>query len=225
MVDNISIARKKELDQPDPFLESLNKSVKMAGKYRKQLIWGLCTVLAVVLIVSGTLYSIKSSERNASELLADTMAKYSSDDPVKGYEAVKDSFALILEDYSNTTAGRMARMRFAEICSRATQFDKALELYRTALKENKGDAAMENIIGVALGHTCLILNRPEEAEQYFKDVVSSKSTLLKDEARFNLGLMLAARGDAAAGNEQFKSLIADYPDSMYTPVAKDRLVQ
>ncbi len=223
MVDKISIARKKELEQPDPFLEMLHRGMAYATRYKKRLTLLACLVLAVILIVSGTLYSIQSSEKKASMLLTEALGAYKGQDPAARYGAVKDDFVGILNDYPNTAAGRLARVRFAAICFKASQFDQAYELYLTALDDFKGDAAMENLFLAALGHICQAREKPEEARNYFKKIADGSSPLLKDEALFNLGMILADEGNKEESLKLFQLIVSDYSDSLYRPMAEERV--
>ena len=127
MVDKISNARKKELEQPDPFLEALQGYANAYTKYRKQILMGVCAVVAVVVVFSGTVYSIKRSEEKASGFLAQTLSLYSDVDPVKGYETVKDDVAEFLESYPNTAAATQAGFGLPRSHSRRLNLRKPMK--------------------------------------------------------------------------------------------------
>ncbi len=223
MVDKISNVRKRELEQPDPFLETLQGWATASKKFRKQIVWAVCAVVAVVTIFSGTVYSIKRSEEKASGFLAQTLSRYSDVDPVKGYETVKDDVAEFLESYPNTAAATQARVRFAEIAFKASKFEEAHTMYLAALDDFKGDAAMENLLLASLGRTCQALERHDEAETWFRKISEGKSPLLKGEALFNLGVLLADKGDTAASQKLFKTLVSDHGESFYKPMVEARI--
>ncbi|MEA1968432.1 MAG: tetratricopeptide repeat protein [Thermodesulfobacteriota bacterium] len=223
MVDKISHARKKELEQPDPFLESIHNGINKAVKYKKQLIWISCAVVAVIVIFTGTVYSIRTAGNNASALLTDALERYSDKDPVKGYDAVKDDFKTIMDEYSNTAAGRVAMIRFAEICYKASKLDQAYEMYQTALDEFSSDPVMNNLLLASLGHTCQAQKRYKEALKYFKKIVKGKSSFLKDEALFNMGILFAHTGDEKESEKVFKQIVSDHGASLYLPMAENRL--
>ncbi|MCP4114646.1 MAG: tetratricopeptide repeat protein [Desulfobacteraceae bacterium] len=223
MVDKISNARKKELEQPDPFLEALQEYANASKKYRKQIIWVLCAVVAVVSVFSGTIYSIKRSEEKASGFLAQTLSRYSDADPVKGYETVKDDVGEFLESYPNTAAATQARVRFAEIAFKASKYEEAHKMYLAALDDFKKDASMGNLLMAALGRTCQALERHDEAEKWFRKISGGKSPLLKGEALFNLGVLLADKGDTAESRKLFETLVSDHEGSFYKPMVEARL--
>ncbi|HKK90791.1 MAG TPA: tetratricopeptide repeat protein [Desulfobacteraceae bacterium] len=225
MVDKISRARKKELEQPDPFLEALYNGLEKAGKYKKQIVWIAAAVAAVVVIFAGTVYNIQKAGSSASTLLAQTLEKYSGQEPVEGYEAVKEDFNKLLEQYANTSAGRVALVRYAGICYKASKFDKAREMYEKALDQFSDDPVMHNLIQVSLGHACQAGDQYDRAEASFREVVDGDNPFLKDEALFNLGILLAVQGVEKESNTFFKTIVSDHKDSLYFPVAESRLAK
>ncbi|SMC52058.1 Tetratricopeptide repeat-containing protein [Desulfocicer vacuolatum DSM 3385] len=223
MSEKISNARKKELEQPDPILEALYKGVALARAYQKQLIWTSCAIFAVIIIVSGTIYSINASDEKASVLLSQALETYSTMAPAEGYEAVHKDLNKLMEEYPNTGAGKMGRVRFAEICYDAGKFDKALTLYQGVLADFSHDPIMENLIQVALGHTCQMLENDDRATEIFKAVLQGKSAFLKDEALFNLGLLAEKAGKDDQSSGYFNQILSDHPQSIYATVARSRV--
>lgn len=221
MVDKISSARKKELEQPDPFLESLYRGVGTAQKYKKPLIGLFCAVVIVFLIGYGTVYTIKSSDLKASEMLSEALSRYADgENPGTGYTAVKDDFLKLLDEYPNTSAGRLALLRFAEICYKAAAYDQAFIYYEKALHKFRDDPAMKNLLLSSLGHTSQALKKYGDAEKYFKTIVDGNNTLLTDEALFNLGILAMENGNNEKGMQWFSRIVSEHPQSMYKTMAE-----
>ena len=200
MVDKISNARKKELEQPDPFLESLYRGMETAQKYKKQLIWLSCALVAIFVISYGAIYTIRSSEQKASIMLSGALTKYEKfENARKGYADVKDDLLILLDEYPNTSAGRIASVRFAQICYEAAEYDQALNMYKKALQSFKDDPAIKNLLLTSLGHTCQAMKKNDDAQNYFKTIADGKSDLAKDEALFNLGMLAMESGNREQG--------------------------
>ncbi len=223
MVDKISRARKKELEQPDPFMESMQSGIDFCVKHKKQVTWIVSLILIVVIVLFGTIYSIKSSEDKASTLLAETLNVYNNKGPAKGYDAVKGSFSKILEKYSNTDAGRLARVDFAAISYKAADFNKAHSLYLEALDDFKDDSAVRNLLLASLGHTCQAEKKYDEADKYFKEITNGSSPLLKAEALFNIGMINVTNGHEKESIKMFKEIVSEHSDSLYEPLAENRI--
>ena len=210
-------------EQMDPFQKKVFEGMAFARRHKKPLVIAGCAVLAVILIFSGVLYSIRNAERNASGLLARTLNTYHkmSSEGSDGYEAVTEDFRKLLEEYPNTKAGKIGKFRFAGICYDATKYDRAYELYNRALSDFKNDPVMESLIHNALGRTCIALEKYEEAERYFKKVSDVEKSVMKDEALFSLG-MIAEKSGRNTDDEFYRDLLENHPQSIYQPLAQSK---
>lgn len=223
MATKISNARKKELEQPDPFLEFLYHWLDRANAYRKQLIWAGCALLAVIVIASGTVYTIRSSDSKASALLASALKTDEGQTAKEGFAAARPALETLTTSYPNTSAGRMGRIHFAKMAYDAGEFETAKSLYQDALAEFGDDPVLGNTLHLALGHTCRMLGQAGEAETHFKAVADGSSDYMKDEALFNLGLLAEEKGEGA--DTYFSRIVSDYADSIYVEMARSRMIE
>jgi predicted negative regulator of RcsB-dependent stress response len=164
---HVSNERKKELQQLDPLQRNLLKALAFTTTYKKQLLWVIGAVVVVAVVFAGVMISFNRAENKASDLVAGAMERYRSlaDDPKAGpYLAVAEDFHTVLNNYANTSAGRMAQLRFAGICMDAGEYDQAGKWFEKAL-ENVGDqAGMRNFILSSLGHVWLAQNDLDRAK-------------------------------------------------------------
>ncbi|MCK5310538.1 MAG: tetratricopeptide repeat protein [Desulfobacteraceae bacterium] len=220
----VSNERRKELEELDPFQENLLKAIDYIKTYKKQLILIALGFAAVIVIFSVVIFNIKSSESKASLLLNETLIEYSKiKDSKEGFLAIESNFSKLFEDYSNTAAGKMAKIKFAKICYDAADYKKAYEYYKKALSDYKSDPAIESLILSSLGRTCLALDNFKEAEAYFVKITKKNDAILKDEALYNLGMIAEKTGDKTASHDFYKKIILDYPDSIYKALAQNKL--
>lgn len=220
----VSNERKKELEQLDPFQENLLKVITYAKEYKKQLILIAAALVLVAVVFSGIMYSFQKSENTAGILVSQALSKYAkADDPDKGYLEVKDDFQIIFTDYANTTAGKMAKVRFAKICYDASKFDPSYQYYKESLEIFKNKALMENFLLASLGHVSLARKEFEDAKKYFLQIEKGKSDLLKDEARFALAMLDEAADNTADSKKMYEKIVMDFENSMYKPIAKSKM--
>jgi hypothetical protein len=220
----VSNERRKELEQMDPFQENLIKAIAFAKAYKKQLGLVIGALVLIVAVVSAILYSFERAENTASALLSQALQSYAdANDSQKGYERVKDDFEVLFKDYTNTAAGRQARLEYAKICFDVSKFDQSEAYYKEALGLFSHEALMENFILVSLGHVSLAKKDEAAAVQYFEQVKNSKTPLLKDEALFALGLIAEASGRPAESRAAFEKIVSDFETSLYYPVAKSKI--
>jgi tetratricopeptide (TPR) repeat protein len=222
---NVSNERKKELRQLDPLQRNLLNALAFAGTYKKQLLWVLGAVVVVAVVFAGIMTSFKRAENKASDLVAGAMERYRSlaHDPNAAYQAVADDFQTVLNNYANTSAGRIAQLRFAGICMDAGQYDQAGKWFEKAL-ENMGDqAGMRNFVLSSLGHVWLAKNDLERAKAYFIQIETGKSDLLKDEARFLLAKIYEDLNNDAESLKMYDMLANDAQGSIYSDLARSRV--
>jgi len=221
---NVSNERKKELEQIDPFQESLLKALAYAGENKKPIFLILGAIVVVGVIFSGIMFSFKKSENTASDLVSKAVAKYSQAiDPAKGFETVKGDFETVFSDYSNTSAGKIARVKFAKICFDAGQYDRAFELYKEALDEFKNDSGMKNFLLSSLGHVSQAKNDLDKAKSYFLQIETGNSNLLKDDARFALAGLYEISNDMESSLKMYEKIVNDHENSIYRGIAESKI--
>ena len=217
----VSNERKKELEQMDPFQENLLKAMAYAKKHKKTIAAALGGIVAVIAIFVGILTSFQHSENRASEMVARAVKEYAgAQDPKTGFEAVKDDFLALFQDYANTSAGRMARMKFAKICFDAGEYDTALEMYNKAYEIFGKDPGLKNFLLAALGSTCQAKKDYQRARSYFTKIETSDSALSKDEALFALAGLHEVEKEPEACRKLYEKLAAEYKDSIYHDIAE-----
>lgn len=220
----VSNERKKELEQIDPFQASLLKVLAYVKENKKQLLWVLGAIIVVGITFSGIMMSFKNSENIASERVAKASLQAAGiDDPKKRFEAVKDDFQAVFADYSNTSAGRMAKVKFAKICFDAGEYDKAFDLYKDALESFKGEAGMKNFLLASLGHVSQAKNDLDKAKFYFLEIETGDSGLLKDEARFALAGLYEAANDKESSLKMYEKIVKEHEDSIFRGIAESKV--
>lgn len=212
----------------DPFQEGLTKSVKWASAHKQQLMISVGALVGVVVVFSAIMFSFKQSEIKASELAAKAYEKYEEQysqdrDARKGYDAVKDDFKTLLDEYPNTSAGRMALINFGKICFEAKDYDQAFDLYSRALSSMGDKAGVKNFLLCALGTTCELRNDLEQAKSYYMRVEEGTSNLLKDDARFALALIYEKLNDTDAGHQMYEKIAESQGASMYKAIAQAKI--
>ena len=224
----VSNERKKELDQMDPFQKGLSKFLGWATAHKKQLLISVCALVGVVVVFSVVVFNSKQSEIKASELAAQTYEEYEKQysqdrDALKGYNAVKDDFQTLLDQYPNTCAGRMALVNFGKICFEAKEYDQAFDLYSQALSTVGDEAGVENLLLCAMGTICELKNDLEQGKSYYLRVEESASNLLKDDARFALALIYEKLNDVEKSRQMYEKIAESEDTSVYQSIAQARV--
>ena len=220
----VSNERKKELEQIDPFQESLLKAMAYAKEYKKQLILITGTIVLVAVVFSGIMYNFQKAENTAALLVSQTLTQYATiNDPDKGYLETKDAFQNIFTEYANTIAGKLAKVKFAKICYDASKFDQSYQYYKESLEILKNEAQMENFLLASLGNVSLARKELKEAEKYFLQIEQGKTNLLKDEAKFTLAMLYETGDKKGESKKLYEKIVTEYETSMYRPIAQSKM--
>jgi len=220
------VSRKKLLKEPDEFITFSGKLIRFGRTYRLQLAVGLGALFAILIIVSGVRFFAIKGEQKAFAALKKAQANYEAliaeSEPGEAYEKVKPQFELLLDKYSNRQGGRLARIVYAHISYAGGAYQDAIDLYQEALDDFKDNPLMSHGLLSGLGYSHEALNEDAEAVKYFEMIVDGPDQILKDEALFHLGTLYQKTGDYTESRKAFDTIVADYPDSIYLELAKEK---
>lgn len=220
----VSNERKKELEQIDPFQAGLLKAITYAKEYKNQLLLIAGAFVLVAVVFASVMYSFQKSEKTASTLVTQILAKYDkADDPQKGYIETENDFTAIFADYPNTAAGKQALIQFAKISYDASKFDQSYKYYQKALEIFKNEALINNFLLASLGNTCIARKDFEGARKYFMQIKQGQSELLKDEAQFALAMLYEAENNETESKKIYKEIVEQYANSMYISIAQSKI--
>jgi predicted negative regulator of RcsB-dependent stress response len=220
----VSNERRKELEQIDPFQENFLRTLAYVKENKKQFLLILGAIIGVIVIFTGIMFSFEKSENIASDLVAKAVIAYAeANDPIKGFNATKDDFEKVFSDYSNTSAGRIGKVKFAKICFDAGEYDRAFELYKEALEMFKNEAGMKNFLLASLGHVSQARNDVDTAKSYFLQIETGTSDLLKDEAQFALAGIYEASNDKASSLKMYEKIVNGQENSIYKSIAESKI--
>lgn len=117
----------------------------------------------------------------------------------------------------------MGRALFANICYDAGEIGKAIELYEKALSDFGHDPSLKGVILNGLAYAYEANKDYDKALNNFEAVVSEPGAPMKGEALFNVARLYAKKGDAAKSAEAYKKITAEYGDSVYIQLAKEKI--
>ena len=223
----ISRSRKRELEEPDEFITVSSQVVRYISENTRQIIMGVIAAIVLVVVFSGLAYYSAQSEKAAQELLAKSIEKYADMGkeaaPEKIYQDLKPELESLLEKYPGKNAAKVARLIYAELCFNAEDYETAEKLYTRALKDYKGQPFYGNLVRKNLAYTFEAKKNYKAAINQMEGVLAQEEVKMKDEVLFNLGRLYAENDQKDREAESLKKLIAEFPNSDYTGIAKERL--
>jgi tetratricopeptide (TPR) repeat protein len=211
--------RKELLKEPDEFITTTGKLIQWAIKNQSQITYGLIAVAIIALGVSSYSFFGARSEAQAAHLLQQAVAKYDSlkaeKTPAEVYGAVTDDFKAIIDDYGNKENGKLARLRFANICYEAGEFRQSVALFETSLPQFEKYPLIRNQILSSLAMANFHLGEDSAAIGYFEQIVEGSLDFNKDQALFHLVDLYARAGQKDKSQDAYDKLLNDYEDSIY----------
>jgi tetratricopeptide (TPR) repeat protein len=96
-------------------------------------------------------------------------------------------------------------------------------MYEKALDDFSGSPALKNIVLSGLGQAYFLKADYPQAIRYFEMLAESKEKTLKASALFNLAWLYEETGDNEKSSASYKRLLADFPDTMYGDLVREKV--
>jgi len=219
--------RKELLKEPDEFMNLTGKLIRFATEHKNQITSAVGIIVALALIFSGYRFFSIRSERKASALLDQGLAKYeqfrNDNKPVEAYDQVSADFQMILEKYGDKQNGKIARLTYANICYNAGKYEQAIELYKRSLKDFEKHQAIHSQVVGSLGYAYEQQADYASAVTYFEQLSSAPDAITRGEALYRLGWLYDKLGNAEKSKAAYEKIISDHQDFIYIDLVKERM--
>jgi tetratricopeptide (TPR) repeat protein len=224
---NVSLERKKELQEPDEFIVLVSRVVEYAKANQKSIINGICTILIFVLVLGGYKFYSQTKEDKASIQFSNDIMWYDKETRANkdavSLQAIKDKADSFFKYYSRTAVAPLALARYAGLLFEKGNYADALAYYTKLLRSVNGDAVMKNMALCSIGQCHEAMNNPDQAVAVYEKVIAGKSDVRKDEALFHLAAIYESKGDKTKSRDAFAKITTDYPESLYKDLAKEKI--
>ncbi|MFW6082158.1 MAG: tetratricopeptide repeat protein [Desulfosalsimonas sp.] len=216
----------QEEEPRDRLVRLQNRIRVFVTAWKKQLIAAAAVVCIAAIAGAGVFYFLERARGNASEMLIQAARHYDSlgQDPDEDeLGKVRQDFEKLINTYGYTGPGKAGLLQYAEICYKAEDYGRALELYENAYGSFKDNPEFRPLALNGMAHSHAAMGENQEAVSLFEKLLEDKSPLLKDQALFNLGLLYSRAGDSEKSRKYYQQLVSDFPDSIFAEPAGDRL--
>lgn len=224
-LSTISLERKKELEQPDEFISLTSRMIQLGMAHKEKVIGAVVAVLFLCILIAGYRYFSEKAEAKAVALLSKELSRYNeamgSKSPAEALQIVKEQFNDLIDQHGGTMAGKIARIKLADMLFKAGEYDQAIKHYQEAGKDFEKIPSLKDVVFSGLGCAYETKGDWPKAAEYYQMVATNKEGAMQDEALFHLGIIYAEMGDKEKSRAAFKEIIANHPDSLYLPIAKE----
>ena len=220
------VTRKELLKEPDQFITFSGRLIAFGQRYRRSITYTVMAVLALLAVFTAVRYFTARAEIRAFALLDQYTAAYQTaraEGPLKALETVQARFDALIADYGGRTGGRLARIRYGDICYAAGRSEQAVALYEQALKDFSGEPFYRALLLNCLAQAHWQNQSLEQAADYFRQVVNTPGAPLQDKALFGLADVYEAQGKREQSRDAYRRLLGEFPSSNYAQVARERI--
>ena len=222
-----SISRKQLLNEPDKFMTFTGQLIAYGKSHLKAILSGVAIVFISLIIIATVSQVSRRNETKASERLEKLVAKYSSvlqdKDAKAAYAQVKGEFKDLFDVYGSKRSVKIARIVYGDMSYSAGDADTAIAMYSHALDDFNQSQGLKNIILSGLGHAYLLKKEYPQSIRYFEMISESQEKTLRGDALFNLAWLYETNGEKERSVAQYKQILADFPDSSYGELIKEKI--
>ena len=219
--------RKQLLKEPDQFITFSGKLIAFGRSNLKTILISTGILFSLLLTLVTARQLSQRNENRASELVEKAVAKYSTalqdTTPKTAYDRIKTDFTDIFDKYGSKNAAKIARVIYGDISYNAGDADTAIAMYTQALDDFNQSPAVKNIVLSGLGYAFVLKAEYPRSIQYFEMIVADKEKTMKSAALFNLAWLYEAAGEKEKGASMYKQLLADFPESMYGDLVREKV--
>lgn len=220
----VSLARKKELNEPDELITFSNQAADFVRENKEKVLGAIAAVVLIVVGITG--YQLYSSYYAKAAFIAyanDLKWYQEGGTTTKSLKEIKERSDAFLNKYSGTTAGTLARAKYAGIFYAEGDYNSAITLYKRLLKDLKGDSALKSMALSGLAYSYEALNKYDEAIETFKQITEEKASVKKADALFHLGMIYDLQGNKEKSREAFEKILSYHADSIYFEVVQEKI--
>jgi len=198
------VTRKQLLKEPDEFMTTTGKLIRIVQTYQKRILYTIGAMVLVLLVGVGVRYYTDVREKKAFSLFEQATVNY---DTVKDNEGVQQAYQQVKSDFELIL----------------NKFDRAIDLYSRSLKDFEGDAFYGKLISSSIGYAQEGKNDLKAAAKTFESMASEPESFLGDQALFHLGQFYEAMGNRDKSKAAFQRILSEYPTSIYFDMVSGKL--
>lgn len=236
MASKVKKSRKELLHEPDEFMVLSVRLVNFLRTYQQQVLYTVLGIFLILITAAVVRFISSRNEDKASRMWAEIKTTYASElrseeavaataGDEAALSAVDADFNQLIDKYGSKPSGRLARLNYAQLCLAAGKADVALSHFEACLAALGDDSAWREVVLSGLAHALVQTGQHAQAAARFEELLSGEGTVFKAEALFQLGWLYDKTGESEKGRQAYERLLADYPDSTYAELVRDRVGQ
>ncbi len=236
-------AQERHKLKQNEFAIQVAKATEALGTYRTQIIGGVITVVAVIVIASVWSWWSGRTEAQANAKLATAMQIY--DAPIvpaptvpgatqqagtypteqARSEAALAAFQQVIDQYGGTDAAVAARYHHAASLVNVGKYTEAMQGYEAAMN-SANDTLFKATAKLGLAEAAVAAGQFDRGITLLQELAADRDGILPiDGILMQLANAYQRAGKPADARTAFKRVVDEFPDSLYVPQARTELVK
>lgn len=223
------ISRKELLKSEDEFLTFSGRTMLYVRDHAKPFKYAggaFVGLLVVYLVVWGYLGHVEKKGQSAYSEAYYALEKslYPKEDPEK-LQGVQESFRTVIDQYSLSQAGRLARPELAHLKFMEKKYSEAVPLYLQFLEKTDGDSPYRSFAMLALAGCYEEMGENDKALEMLKRIMSNPENPSAELAALSLSRVYRLTGQTEKSKETLKEFAAKYKDSPFLPLVQAHIAK
>jgi len=223
------VTRKQLLREPDEFITFTGRVIQYVREHERGVYIAGIVVLSVVILLAAGKYYLVRTEKNAFAAYDAVQSRYAmgqmTGETEKGLTTVKSDLKKVLNDYPRTAAAKLASVTYGRVAAQNKDWDEAIKRYKRGMVDFSADPMVVNMIENDLAYAYEGKQDLATAAQYFERVTAVKDSPFRQDALLGLGRVYGLLKDTQKSKKAYETLLSDYKDSNFAPMAKEKLAQ
>jgi predicted negative regulator of RcsB-dependent stress response len=220
------ITRKELLKTPDEFLTLSEKVYLFIREHTKQFTIGGIAIVAVAIVVFGTIWYLGYSENKAVAAYNEASAPlYSSGEiSLDKADATAGALEKFIQDFGSTQPARYALLDLGGLYVRLEKYDKSIDAYKKFLNSiTPVEESLRPFVQDSLAHVYEAKKDYDSAAKAWDEVLKLQDTTLKEQAYMGLIRVRVAAGDIEGARKAYEGLEKEFPGSISSQMAQAKL--
>jgi predicted negative regulator of RcsB-dependent stress response len=229
MAPGKKISRKELLKSEDEFLTFSGRTMLYVRDHAKPFKYAGAAVVALLVVYLGVYGYLGHVERKGQSAYNEAYyalekSRSSNKGPEK-LQSVQDSFRNVIDQYSRSEAGKLARPELAHLKFMDKKYEEAVPLYLQFMEKTDGDSPYRSFAMLALAGCYEEMGENDKALEMLKRITSNPEGPAAELASLNLSRVYRLTGQNEKSRETLKEFEAKYKDSPFLPLVQAHIAK
>jgi tetratricopeptide (TPR) repeat protein len=206
----------------EQFLMTVKDFVLRKARFIRLILLGIIVIIVLAVTLFIYIDSSSSSSLKRYELIVDTYRMNPEDKAVK--DRTIDDLRGLIKDTRFGHAHQMSFYMLGNLLYEDAKYIEAYGMFKAFIDKSSSE---EIFVPLAVNKASVCLEEQGKTDEALALLVKfegdNKDSIILDQVLYNIGRLYAVKGDKVKSREYYSKILADYPDSVFSERARERL--